>query len=662
MTDLSIIIVNYNVKEFLHNSIESIIKASRDFSTEIIVVDNASSDGSVEYISKSFPYVKIIANEINLGFGKANNQALEISTGKFIVIINPDTIVKEDTFQNVIEFFKITPQAGMVGCKVLNPDGTLQLACRRSFPGLWTSFTKVTGLSNLFPNSRFFAKYNLTYLDENQTYEVDAISGSFMVLKREVYEKIGGFDPQFFMYGEDLDLCYRTKQAGYKVFYLHTTEIIHYKGESTRRSPLDETKHFYNAMSLFVNKHISSSVLVNSSLRFAIFLRRLLAFVNIYKLIFFASLSDFVFFSLCIYFAENIYLSERWEGFPSEYKPWTYLVPALVQSIISFLSGAYQKKTISVLKLIIALTIGVFALSASTFFLKQFAFSRAVVLITYTTAFFILTGWRILLKLFFKVGVATEAKQNRTLIVGTGENAVKIAEKLKKNISSIHKIIGLITVDMKEIGEQKNGYEIFGSIDNIHKIAEEKKIDRIIFTSDEIEFDKMFRAVSLCHGLNLEIKVSGSEKDFLVGKSSVTMLDNIPLLNLQYNILSTGHRATKRLFDLFISLPAFLFIYPFIYFYSKLTSSSGDFSRFILKIPGVISGRLSFVGPRVKSLPQNVFLGKQGLTGYWFTEQFEPGEEEEEKLNIYYARNQNIWLDLEILGRTFSKMFLTGAK
>ena len=218
--DLSIIIVNYNVKEFLQNLIHSIYKAAQKITFEIIVIDNASNDGSVEFIRDKFPDVKIFANDKNLGFSKANNIGLKAALGKYLLLINPDTLVSEDTFDKMIRFFNDNPDAGLAGCKILNPDGSLQLACRRSFPGPWTSFCKVTGLSTMFPKSRLFARYNLTYLNEDQTYEVDAISGSFMMFPREIYEKIGGLDEQFFMYGEDLDFCYRVQKAGYKVLYV----------------------------------------------------------------------------------------------------------------------------------------------------------------------------------------------------------------------------------------------------------------------------------------------------------------------------------------------------------------------------------------------------------------------------------------------------------
>ncbi|MFC2085534.1 glycosyltransferase, partial [Bacteroidota bacterium] len=318
---------------------------------------------------QKFPYVKLIVNENNIGFGAANNQAMKISKGKFLVMLNPDTIVRENTFTELIDFFNKTPSCGLLGCKVLNPDGSLQLPCRRSFPGPWTAFTRVTGLSILFPKSRLFARYNLTYLDENSVNEVDAISGAFMMLRREVYENIGGFDIDFFMYGEDLDFCYRTQTAGYKVYYVPTTEIIHYKGESTKRSNLDETKIFYNAMHLFVRKHLSTSIIVEWILRTAIFGRKIISFFNIYKLPILSSIADLIFFALSMRIAEDIYKTNDWLGFPKEVVPWVYVLPAVVQLLISIASGAYKKKTLSILKILLSLIFGFVFLTSLTFFL-----------------------------------------------------------------------------------------------------------------------------------------------------------------------------------------------------------------------------------------------------------------------------------------------------
>ena len=663
MIELSIIIVNYNVKEFLKNLLNSLKKAVSEIPTEIIVIDNASTDGSVEEIRLKFPDVKLIANEKNVGFGAANNQGFKIAKGNIFVLINPDTIVKENTFEKLIDFFKSKPDAGIVGCKVLNPDGTLQLACRRSFPGPWTSFTKVTGLSKLFPNSKLFARYNLTYLDENKINEVDAISGAFMMIKNEVYQKVGGFDNQFFMYGEDLDLCYRIQSAGYKVYYVPTTEIIHYKGESTKRSSLDETKVFYESMHLFVKKHLSSSLIVEGILRSAIVLRRFVAFLNLYKLSIISALIDFIFFSLSIAAAEKIYQPGSWSGFPEEVKPWIYFLPALVQIIITALAGGYKKNRLSVLRAITSLILGLIFFSSLTFFLKQFAFSRAVLIIIYsiTSVFFIL--WRFIAKVFFKVGLSNDSGKTKTLIVGSEKYSQELVEKLKSSFTNIYSVEGFIGKSPDEIGDNIGSYKVIGSLENIIKVIKEKKIDKVIFSSHEISFEKMFSIVSNSDDVNVEFMVAGTELDYLVGKSNVTMLDNIPLLKVHYNIAGIGHKIIKSLFDIFLAIPILIFAYPLIYLIKLITRRKNDLTNFVLSTPEVFIQKKSFVGPKDSSYLDGLFLGKIGLTGLWYIENYDKSDRKElEKLNIYYAKNQNIWLDLEIIGKTFSKMFIKSEK
>jgi GT2 family glycosyltransferase len=655
MIDISIIIVNYNVKEFVKNLLFSLHKALENYSSEIIVVDNASSDGSVEDIKEKFPYVKVIANKDNVGFGKANNQGLEISKGKYIVLLNPDTIVREDTFSKIIEFMKARPEAGMTTCKVLNPDGTLQLACRRSFPGPWTSLTKITGLSKIFPKSKLFAKYNLTYLDESEVNEVDAISGSFMMFTRNVYEKVGGFDPQFFMYGEDLDLCFRTQQAGYKVYYIPDTEIIHYKGESTKRSSIDEVKIFYNAMHLFVKKHLSSSFLIRIILQFAIVARRFVAFINSYKLPIISGIIDFSLFSGAFIFAEKIYRPGHWSGFPEEVKPWIYFVPAVLQLFVSMFGGSYKRNSISVLRSVITLIIGFVFAAALTFFFKQYAFSRAVLLITYIFAGVLFILWRFLSKVFFKIGVSGRVSNTKTLIVGSEEYCTELSKKLDNSITDIYSVVGFISETAEGIGKVIGRYSILGSLENIVKVIREEKINKVIFASHEISFEKMFGIVSDSDDINVEFLVAGTELDYLVGKSSVTMLDNIPLLKVHYNISETTHKVIKSFFDIVFSL-ILLLIYPFVKLVS-LVKSKKDFANFILSVPSVLIRKKSFVGPKETS-NKKLFLGKPGLTGLWYIEKTkESNKIVFEKLDVYYAKNQNIWLDLEIIGKSFSKMF-----
>ncbi len=650
--DLSIIIVNYNVKEFLQNLLTSLFKAVTNISSEIIVVDNGSDDGSVELLREKFPQVTLIANNENLGFSKANNLALKIAKGKFLLLLNPDTIVQEDTFEKLIKFFNDHQDAGMTGCKILNPDGTLQLACRRSFPGPWTSFCKVSGLSALFPNSKLFARYNLTFMDENQSYEVDAVSGSFMMVRREVFEKIGGLDEQFFMYGEDLDWCYRVQKTGWKVYYVHETTIIHYKGESTKRSSLDETKVFYNAMDLFVKKHFASSLLVEIILRLAIIFRQLLAFLGKQKLPVAALLLDFLFFDLSLFLTEKLYSHFRtWRGFPESTYLIVYTIPAFVQILVSASSGAYKKESLPVFRIFPALLSGFFVISSLTYFFKDFAYSRGVVLLTFIFLIFLLSGWRILFRLIFKIGLPQIDKTIvKTLVVGTTKSSLEIAKKLKEKPSSYHAIIGLISETRKEIGEHLGSFEVVGSLQNIQKVIREKKISEVIFPSEEVSYTAMMRVVADCQKENVEFKLAGSNLDFLVGKSSVYLLEDIPFIEITYNISQIGHRFIKRSFDLLFGFLLLFTLYPFFFLKKNLLNRKSLIMDFILEIPNVVKGKISFVGPK-ENIASNLFLGKRGITGIWFTDS--ENEENLEKLNIFYAKNQNIWLDLELLSKTF---------
>ncbi|MBX3007391.1 MAG: glycosyltransferase [Melioribacteraceae bacterium] len=660
MIDLSIIIVNYNVKEFVLNLLQSIQEASKNIKSEIIIVDNASDDDSVELIQDKYPAVKLISNKENVGFGRANNQGMKVAEGKYILLLNPDTIVREDTFEKMILLFQSRDDIGIAGCKVLNPDGTLQLACRRGFPGPWTSFTKIVGLSALFPNSKTFARYNLTYLDENKSYEVDAVSGSFMMMKREIYELMGGFDSQFFMYGEDLDLCFRTQKAGYKIYYFHETEIIHYKGESTKRSSIDETKVFYDAMHLFVQKHFSASFIVESILQFAIFIRKFIAFTNIYKNIILAVIADLIIFTASVYFAEKIYSNEHWIGFPEFATPWVYFLPAIIQVIISSLGGAYKKRSFSVLRSTVTLFFGMLVLTSLTYFFKQFAFSRAVVLITYLISFFSFTFWRIIAKAVFKFGLETDTRNARTLIVGNINNFNELASRINSNFIKLHQIIGFIGSSRKNIGESFGSLKVLGSTENLKKIILEENIQKVIISSDGISYTQMFGLVSECNGLNVEFLLAGKEMDYMVGKSSITMLDDIPLLKLQYNISSFSHRISKRMMDLLLGF-LLLLIYPFVYLLQLISGKGGKFTEFIMSVPEVLSGKKSLVGPKEIEFIDGLYVGKAGLTGFWFIENISITDNVEmKKLDLFYAKNQSLWLDLEILGKSFSKVFISG--
>jgi len=249
--------VNFNAEKLLVECLDSICAQTKQISFDIWVVDNNSTDTSVTMVRQNFPQVNVIENKENVGFARANNQAIKKCTGDYILLLNPDTIVLQNAIEKTVDFMDKNSTIGICGCKVLNEDGTLQLACRRSIPNPHVAFFRLSGLSRLFPNSKIMAQYNLTYLDSSQSHEVDAVSGAFLMIRRKVVDSIGMLDERFFMYGEELDWCLSTKMAGWKVMYYPDAEIIHYKGECSKSNSMNATFEFYRSMYLFHKKHFA---------------------------------------------------------------------------------------------------------------------------------------------------------------------------------------------------------------------------------------------------------------------------------------------------------------------------------------------------------------------------------------------------------------------
>ena len=255
---LSVIILNYNVRYFLELCVLSVEKAIQNLDAEIIVIDNNSSDDSCAMMKQRFPNIKLIENKENLGFPKGNNSAVAAAKGEYICILNPDTVVAEDTFEKVLAFARSKTDLGIVGCKLIDGTGNFLPESKRGIPTPWVAFTKIFGLYKIFPNVSFFNKYYAQHLDENQTGKVAILVGAFMVMKLELYNELGGFDENCFMYSDDIDLSYRTLKKGKSNYYFHETTVIHYKGESTVK---DETymKRFQEAMNFFYKKHFKVS-------------------------------------------------------------------------------------------------------------------------------------------------------------------------------------------------------------------------------------------------------------------------------------------------------------------------------------------------------------------------------------------------------------------
>lgn len=687
--DISVIIVNYNVKSYLEQALLSIEKSLTDLNAEIFVVDNASSDGSVPMVRNKFPAVTLIANSDNVGFAKANNQAIRQSKGRHICLINPDTFVQEDTFKVCIEYLDTHAEVGMMTGKVLNSDGTLQLACRRSFPTPWVAFTKVMGLSSLFPKSRLFGKYNLTYLDAEAESEVEAISGSFMVAKKEVIDQVGMLDEDFFMYGEDLDWCYRIGQAGWKIMYVPGTQIIHYKGRSTREASIDALKLFYGAMVLFVQKHFGRglSVLPQWILTVGIWFRGGIGFlINLMKRLIVPSV-DLFFMQLALVFALLIRFDNliHW---PS------YLIVNVSYTLVWLLSlalmGLYKRGVFSLAKSFGAVLIGLTINASLTFFFPQYQFSRQVVLVAGILNMIFLTGWRLGIRIASRFRwvpfIGTVGKtwmMRRAVILGTDTAAKDVYLRLKNRVGSGYEMLGLLASDEAELA---NGIQddapILGLVDDLSRLTRRYQIHEVIFTPESASYERILSVISMSKDLQLDFKMVPSDIDVLIGRTSIDAIEDIPLVELDYKIFRKGNGWLKRTGDLIfagifllLSLPLCIAVIVDPRYRLKTIQMSdgrgGSMRLYRLEKNGeiqeksrlqlipdmcsVFRGQLSLVGTELVPYVEGKtgFGFKPGLTGLV---QVQSGvsmtEREKEQYIRYYLKNYSVLLDLEILLRS----------
>lgn len=685
---ISIVIVSYNVREFLEQALLSLKQSLKNISHEIFVVDNASSDSTVSMLKRRFPDVTLIENKENVGFARANNQALERATGDYVCLINPDTIVQENTFSVLLNFFDGHPEAGMIGCKILNADGSLQLACRRSYPTPWVAFTKVVGLAKLFPKSRLFGRYNLTFLDPEKVSEVEAISGSFMLLKRQALEQVGGLDEDFFMYGEDLDWCYRVQEAGYKIYYVPDTQIIHFKGESSKKSPFQQRRLFYEAMRLFVKKHFKkgSAFLPSWILVFAIYLSATLSVTleAMKRLIW--PLMDVLLMTLSLIIA--IYMRFKPE-FPWQPFVLVYLVYTASWLISLAAHGVYTLHRLSGSKAASGILLGLLINSAFTFFFNQFAFSRKVILITGAINVLLIPTWRFGLKWLarrgyglFSARLKSMLLRRRSLVVGDRETSDKIIKKMRSDVDGTYLIEGVVLLSPDDSEQDVGDVPVLGNIDYLPEIIKRERVQEVIFSTDRLPYDKMLSTVANSLGSQISFKMVPSDLDVVIGKATIDYIDDIPFVDLDYRLHRPFFKSIKRFFDVTLALLLMVLTLPFyigmrlkkrpeihkvnIQLTPKRHIEAKIFSRKTLKtwwflpiLPAILKGHLSFVGRDVFDVLEKNDIGfslQPGLTGLELaSRQDDLTREERKRYQLYYLKNYSPMLDIEIILKTILK-------
>ena len=687
-TDISVILVSYNVKQYLQQALDSIFKALSGLSHEVFVVDNGSGDASAAMVRHRFSRVRLIENTENVGFAKANNQALVLAKGRAVCLINPDTLVREDTFKVCLNYLDAHPDVGAVGCMILNPDGSLQPSCRRSFPTPWVAFTKVFGLSRLFPKSRLFGRYNLTYLDPGRTSEVEALSGSFMVVRKEAMDQAGILDEAFFMYGEDLDWCTRIREKGWKIVYHPATRIVHYKGRSTQEASFDNLRLFYGAMGLFVRKHFKRgwSFLPRWFLMAGIGLRGMVSFVSRLLRRLTVPIVDLVLMqaslvlALLIRFGGLDYYGPRYGPVDAAY--------SLVWLACLFLLGLYEKGCYSAFKAALAVGIGLILNTSLTFFFPRYAFSRQVVLMAGCFDVLFLSGWRLGIRFFSRMRrfpflgtVGRILVRRRAAVVGTGKASRRVAERLIREIGAGYDLVGFIASDEKELNRAGGQpAPVLGSLRDLARICRAHNVRSVIFPSDSVDYGRILHAVAESKALGVEFKMVPRDVDVLVGKTNIDSLEAMPLVDLDYRFYYGPNRFLKRGTDVLVPL----FLSPLIlaaHVWLGLVQSvrferiwiqdgfggrtsirrltrkgeplAGAAVRLVL-LWEVLLGRISLVGDEIV-IPNRQADGigiKPGLTGLvQVNADRHLSKEDKVTYRMFYLRNYSPLLDVEIVLR-----------
>ena len=634
---LTIIIVNYNVKYFLEQCLYAALKACTRVSSEIIVVDNDSVDGSCQMVEEKFQEVQLIANKENLGFSKANNQAIRIARGEYILLLNPDTVVEEDCFLKIVEFMDKTPDAGGLGVKMIDGRGRFLPESKRGLPTPEVAFWKMFGFSRLFPHSKRFGQYHLGYLDNDQTHEVEVLAGAFMLLRRTTLDKVGLLDEDYFMYGEDIDLSYRITKGGYKNYYFPETTIIHYKGESTKKGSINYVKVFYNAMIIFAGKHFSKgnarryAILINLAIYFRAFLSLCARFFKAILLPLIDALFIFLGFATLLPIWEAYKFQQGY--YPPEYLHVAVPIYILIWVFCIWLSGGYRKN-IQLMRIFKGLSWG--AISILIFYSlidESMRYSRALLLLGSGLAFLTLPIYRFLLYKMQMTGLELD-KQKRVAIVAAPVESKRISELIINSGLNID-TVGFVSPD-KSVHQQF----YLGNIRQLSDIVRINKIDELIFSSEDIPSQEIIRIMLDLNNLNIDYKIAPPESFSIIGSNSISTAGDLYVVHIN-SIVKENNRQNKRAFDLGMSV--FLFILSPLLIW--MVNAKLGFFRNIFE---VLSGRKSWVG---------YCSGNQDLLppikeGVLSPDSLFPGtlpQKKKDELNIVYAKDYRLMNDMEIV-------------
>lgn len=645
MTDLSVVIVNYNVEYFLEQCLHSVMRAAETISCEVFVVDNNSVDGSVAMVTQKFPIVKLIANQQNVGFSRANNQAIRLATGRYVLLLNPDTLVEEDTFSKVVAFMDAHPDAGGLGVKMIDGKGQFLPESKRGLPTPAVAFYKIFGLAALFPKSRTFGRYHLGFLDNDETHEVEILSGAFMLMRKETLEKVGLLDEAFFMYGEDIDLSYRIVQGGYKNYYFPETRIIHYKGESTKKSSVNYVFVFYRAMVIFAEKHFSArnAKAFSFFINLAIYLRAGIALLSRFVRKAALPAIDATAVLVSLYLLKEFYESYTSRTYQLEFVNLALGLYTAIWMVSVYLGGGYDKP-VKPLKILRGIAIGTVAiLTLYALLPESLRFSRALILLGTASTAAVYLAIRYMLNLLGVKGFRFGATPDLQIgIVANSEEFMRIKNLLADTgtpLKSVMRIAPESTPDSNRPSAERLG-----------EIVDVYKLDTLIFSGQDVPSHRIIGLMAEVETTQVDFKIAPPESLYIIGSNSVEKGGELFIMDLNA-VSKSANRRKKRLFDLGISVLLLLGFPLLIWWVDKKGGYFGNIFRVLAGVKSWVGYAPSGVdGKKLPQLRRGVLnpLDRIGL--------LKAPEETARKLNAIYARDYSVRNDLHILSAGFKNL------
>ncbi len=606
---------------------------------QIIVVDNLSTDGSMEYLQPKFTGVQFLQAGTNLGFAKACNKGLMYATGNYILFLNPDTLVAEDTLETCIQFLEKQTDVGAVGVRMLDGSGRFLKESKRAFPSPLTSLFKLFGLSTVFPRSRTFSRYYLGHLDAHQNHKVDVLAGAFMMVRKEVLEKVGSFDEAFFMYGEDIDLSYRIQKAGYQNYYLADSEIIHFKGESTKRGSLNYVRMFYQAMSIFVHKHYGGAKagIFNAAIHFAIWVRALISvFAKLVRWIGLPLIDAFII--LFSFWA----VKEAWANlvkggyqYPGPLLRVAFPAFTFIYLLVAYYAGLYNKtfrqKNLVRSSLIATLTL----LAGYALLPEHYRFSRGIILFGSLLSFILIFSFRLLLlkgKLLQRPPLS--ASKPYILVAGSEKEYNEVMHILRQQ--KLHtKIIDRLSFD-----KDTNASTL---LQNIESITLASNARELIMCAGEMPTRRM---IDLIQQITISVWFHMAGSSSIVGSDLSYTSGEVLTAEESFNLAMPHKKRIKRLLDVVTAI-CFLISMPLHFFTMQQPWS------FIRNCISVLMGRKTWIGYHTSgsglpSLRQAV-ISESGP-------QKETSLENAARLDYWYARNYEPLHDLKLIIRNYKNL------